>query len=365
MNALASSPRAVHALQHQAHFYINTIPPFAEQALARLYGHVNSSMPYFRTFKSLQEVSTYVERNEDQVTCVLLFERRQGRATVLNEGVPLDDATVDRFAARVFRQFPDVQVIGMHQIESGLKRLSFPFQKHNETENFILALPPTVDEYTGSLGKATRRNIKRYMGKLMQDHPSFSCDFYSGPQVDRRHFSTLLQMNEAKVLERKARFAINPDYAEGLWKLARETGFVTVATINGKVCAGLICFEVQSYYFAQVVAHDSHYDAYWIGTLCYYLTVCDAIRRGGTIFNMGQLHYDYKERLLARRRDLDRIQIYRSYGRCILKADCVLKMAAGRRIREFKLWLQKHPTSVVTRSVKHLAFQAHQLRTRR
>ena len=201
MNAIASAPSAVHAPHRQADCYVDAIPSFAEQALARLYGHVNSSLPYFKTFKSLKEVSTYVERNEDQVTCVLLFERRQGRATVLNEGIALDDATIDRFAGRVFQQFPDVEVIGFHQIDSGLKQLSFPFQKHNATENFILPLPTTVDEYTAALGKATRRNIKRYMGKLMQDHPSFACQFFTGSQIDRQHFSTLLQMSEAKILE--------------------------------------------------------------------------------------------------------------------------------------------------------------------
>ena len=357
-------PSAVHALPAQADCHINTIPAFAEAALARLYGHVNSSMPYFQTFKSLKQVSTYVERNNDQVTCVLLFECKRGRATVLNEGILLDEAIIERFAAAVFRQFPEVAVIGFHQIESCVERLSFPFQKHNTTENFILPLPQTADEYTGALGKATRRNIKRYMGKMMQDHPSFACDFYIGAQIDRQQFSTLLRMSEVKVLERKARFAINPEYAEGLWKLAQRTGFVSVATIDGKVCAGLICFQVQSYYFAHLVAHDSQYDAYWLGTLCYYLTVCEAIRRGGSVFNMGQLHYDYKVRLLASKRELDRIEIYRSYGTCITKADCVVKMVIGRRIRAFKLWLQKHPTSLVTRSVKNIAYQAHQLRHR-
>lgn len=364
MHAIVNASSADHAPHDQTDCYVNVIPPFVEQALAQLYGHVNSSLAYFRSFKSLKEVSTYVERNEDQVTCVLLFERRQGRATVLNEGITLDDATIGRFAGRVFRQFPDVGVIGFHQIESRMNQLAFPFQRHNATENFILPLPKTVDEYTAALGKATRRNIKRYMGKLMQDHPSFACHFYSGSQIDRQYFSTLLQMSEAKVLERKARFAISAEYAEGLWKLARQAGFVAVATIDGKVSAGLICFDIQSYYFAHVVAHDSDYDAYWLGTLCYYLTVCEAIRRGGSIFNMGQLHYDYKLRLLASKRDLDRIEIYRSYGTCIAKADCVVKMVVGGRIRGFKQWLLKHPTSFVTRSTKYLAYQAHQLRIR-
>ena len=364
MKIIASAPNAVHTPDRQIDCYINTILPCAEQTLARLYGHVNSSMPYFQIFKSLEEVSSYVERNEDQVICMLLFERKHGRVTVLNEGIMLDEATIDRFALRVFRLFPDVDVIGFHRVDIQLQQLSFPFQQHNATENFILPLPTTVEQYTAALGKATRRNIKRYLGKLMLEHPSFECRFFSGSQIDRQDFSTLLRMSQAKVLERKARFAINPEYAEGLWKLAQKAGFVAVATIDGKVCAGLICFKVQSYYFAEVVAHDNDYDAYWLGTLCYYLTVCEAIRCGGSIFNMGQLHYDYKVRLLASKHDLDRIEIYRSYRKCVAKIDCVLKMAVGRRVRKFKLWLQKNPTSLITLSIKHLVYRAHQARTR-
>ena len=364
MRSVADVSDAVLTDQEQVDCYVNAIPAFGGDALARLYGHINSSLPYLKTFKSLKNVSTYVTRNEEQITSVILFECANGRATVLNEGIQLEQAAVDQFARYVFWRFPDIDVIGFHHIETGLEKLSFPYQKHNQTENYVLPLPSTSDEYTAALGKATRRNIKRYMGKMMQDHPSFDCNFYTGAGIDRTHFTTLLRMSEAKILERKARFAINPEYAEGLWKLATQTGFVSLATIDGEICAGLICFQIGSYYFAHVVAHDGKYDAYWLGTLCYYLTVCEAIRRGGTVFNMGQLHYDYKERLLATKHDLDRIEIYRSYMTCISHLRCVAGMASGRRVRDLKLWLRRHPSSLLTRSIKLVNYRAHQLRSR-
>lgn len=321
-------------------------------------------MPYFRVFKSFANVSTYVTRNEDRVTCVLLFERHHGRVQVLNEGIGIDQQTIDQFAQRIFHKFPDVDLICFNQIETLVTDLSFPFQIHEVTENYIVPLPPTPMAYTSALGNATRRNIKRYMRKLLEDQPSFICRFFSGEQIERQHFATLLQMSEAKVLQKKGRFSIDPAYAEGLWKLARQSGFVSVAMVDGKVCAGLICFQVQSYYFAHVVAHDSAYDGYGLGILCCYLTMCEAIRRGGTVFNMGQLHYHYKVRLLASRHHLDRIVIYRSYQSGIGHAGCVLKMLAGKRIRNLKSWLLQHPDSMMARSAKYLLYRAHQLRSR-
>ncbi len=260
-------------------------------------------------------------RFRGRIVTVLLFEVQSGRADVLNEGIVLETETIDAFSRYVFKHFPTVYVIGLRQIDTGPQRLSMPFQRHDLSENFVLQLPRTVEEYRASLGKATRRNIKRYHTKLLTEYPDFQCRYYSGAEIEQAHFEALLDLSEAAISAKGKVFGIDPAFARGLWRLARECGFVMVASIDNKVCAGLICFRHGSYCFAHVVAHDRKYDAFWLGTLCYYLTICETIRHGDTVFNMGQLEYDYKTRLLAHKRNLDRIEVYRSYRHCLLRFD--------------------------------------------
>jgi hypothetical protein len=335
-------------------FHLNRVPPFVEGELARLYGHLYSSLPFMRLFGTMDGVSTYVERHAGRISTILLFQKQGRRIIVRNEYLRLDQATLQRFSRHVLRVFSDVDVICLRHLDTDLRTLPFPFQRHECAEDYVLQLPPSVDEYTELMGKSTRRNIKRYSAKLAQDHPSFTLRFYTNEEIDADDVRTLLRMSEEKIVSKGKQFSVDPAFAKQMLILSRQCGFVAVATIEGRLCAGLVCFRNGTHFAAKVVAHDSAYDDYWLGTLCYYRTICEAITRGGTVFNLGIQRYDYKTRLLAVRRDLDRVTIYRSRWAQVRHAHCVAGMLAGRLVRQVKLHLQAREQSRLTRSVMTL-----------
>ena len=182
---------------------------------------------------------------------------------------------------------------------------------------------------------------RRLHARLLQEHPSFAMRFDVDADISQAEVALLLAMSEAKIRGQGKTFAVDPGYARAMTALSRRCGFLAVATIDGKVCAGLICYRIGHGFAAKVVAHDAKYDAYWLGTLCYYFTICEAIRRGGRVFNMGSQRYEYKERLLGVRRDLDHLTIYRSRWKQLRHADVMLQMALGRIIRQAKLWIRE------------------------
>jgi len=58
--------RAVQLEEITISCHVHEISSFVEQDLARLYGNLFSSLPFFRIFKSMEDVSTYVVRQGGQ-----------------------------------------------------------------------------------------------------------------------------------------------------------------------------------------------------------------------------------------------------------------------------------------------------------
>ena len=308
--------------------------------LARLYAQLYASVEYFELFRPRDRVSTLTSEDQNGVNALVLFRTTGARADVFNECIALDDDVLQRVASEIFCRFARVDMICFRNLVAAPRSLSQPFQAHDAAEDYVLHLPDSVHKYTESLGKSTRRNIRRYHARLLQDHPSFALRFNVGPDINQGEVALLLAMSEAKIRSQGKTFSVDPGYARAMAGLARRCGFVAVATIDGKICAGLICYRIGQGFGAKVVAHDDKYDDYWLGTLCYYLTICEAIERGGRIFNLGSQRYDYKERLLGVRRELEHLTIYRSRWKQMLQADTALGMALGRRLRQAKLWIR-------------------------
>ena len=342
--------------------YVGEIPAFAEVELARLYGHIHSSLPFFRTSRPADSVSTYVAWKDGKPLTLLVFRRASGKVDVYNEMFVIAADEVCRFAHYIFKHFDDVDVISFKAVRTDMQRLPFPFQRHDAKENWEIDLPATPEEYTARLGKATRENVKRYRRRLLRDHPSFEHQFQVAGEIDEQQVREIIELSRARITSKKMKFGMDEAEVMRIVRLAKECGFVTVLRIGGRVCAGTVSYCVGTEYLAEVVAHDSRYDAYWIGALCYYMTICESISRGAKKFHMGGGRNEYKTRLLGVRHDMDRIDIYRSYGAMGRNLDAVMKIAAGAVVRRVKVWLLDREKSVVTQSVFRVLHALRKLR---
>ena len=331
--------------------YLNGIPAFAETELARLYGHVHSSVPFFRTSRPADCICTYVAWQNGVPIALLVFRRRKGVVHVYNELVSIPGDEINRFARYIFQHFKSVNVISFKGVQSDIRRLSFPHQCYNSKENWEIDLPSTPEEYTARLGKATRENVKRYRKRLLRDHPSFTQGFYTRGEIDEQQVREIIELSKTRISAKRMKFGMDEAEIARIVRFAKERGFVCVMYIGGKICAGTVSYCVGSEYLAEVVAHDSRYDAYWLGTFCYYTTICESISRGARKFHMGGGRNEYKTRLGGVRRDMRRIEIYRSYGCMAHNLDRVASIAAAGCVRMIKVWLLEREKSLITQSV--------------
>ncbi|WP_324103805.1 GNAT family N-acetyltransferase [Noviherbaspirillum sp.] len=321
--------------------YDDEVPPFVEAEIERLYGNIFSSLLEFRIYGwSGADTGTYVERTNGKITTLIVFERRRGRVRVLNQGIRIGADELNRFAQCLFSQDRSIQVISLKAIETDIEHSAFPMQRFNHLEDLALALPTTTQEYLASLGKNTRRNIKRYMDRLMRRFPSFSFEVHECGEVDEKEIRALIAFNRMRMAEKNVVANIDEEETRHIISLAQACGLVGIARIDGRICAGAVSYRAGNNYFLNLLSHDPAYDDYWVGFLCCYLTMCACIARGAHEFHFLWGRYEYKYALGAVQRDLDNVHVYRSWLHFALNANMAWEAAREGYLRRAKLWLK-------------------------
>jgi hypothetical protein len=289
-------------------------------------------------------ISTYVARANDAIISIFLFTLSARSVQVLNEMIALERAEVERFASHIFNRFSGVDIILFNAVAAGFTRLALPFQRHRMSEDIVLTMPPTAQEYLASLGKSTRKTIKGYSNRLRRAFPSFRYQVFEGGQVDVRHILDIIAFKRQRLAARNKASGIDQEETQRLIALVRRYGLVGVATIDGRICAGAISCRVGGHYFMLLSAHDPQYDSYRLGMLCCYFAVCDCIARGGSECHFLRGRYGYKTMLLGQRRDFHRLLIYRSHVHMLRNPGIVLKTACAAALRQAGIWLRHNPS---------------------
>ncbi|HEY8609348.1 MAG TPA: GNAT family N-acetyltransferase [Noviherbaspirillum sp.] len=342
--------------------YENEVPPFVESAVEQLYGNIFSSLREFRVYGwKGGETSTYVARTGNETRAMFLFERRKGRVRVLNESIRIDKEELDRFSRYIFSRYADVSVISFKAIETDVRALPFPHQRFNHLEDFTLALPSTVDAYLASLGKNTRRNIKRYGERLRKTFPSCRFEIYEKDAVPEQHIRALIDFNRSRMANKNIASVIDEEETRRIVELTHACGHVGLLTIEGEVVAGAISYRAGTNYFLNILAHDPRFDDYWAGFLCCYETVASCIARGGTEFHFLWGRYDYKIALGAVQRDLDNVTVYRSRLQLLLNGRLAWHEAAEGYRRQAKVWLKYEETDMA-KMIRRMVERARDLR---
>lgn len=319
--------------------YQSPLPAFIETELERLYRSVFSSLARVRSMGLADQAGAFVVTRGSQVSCVLLFRRDGAQVEVLNEAVALRAADVERFAATVFATWPAVRRVSFPALQASPGRLPFPCQRFDCLEDIVCELPATPDDYFAALGKNMRTSLKRYQKKIAADFPGFRYAFHTGADVSEQDLAAIVSLSSARIASKKQQPTHTSEKTRQLIRLVKECGVVLVATIEGRVVAGVICTMVGGNAFMHVVAHDPAYDDYRIGKVCCYLSICDAIKRGAANYHFLWGRYEYKYRLLGKQRDYDRLVIYRSRLAVLLGLKTYLRTAWRGYGRRAKWWL--------------------------
>jgi CelD/BcsL family acetyltransferase involved in cellulose biosynthesis len=345
-SALARKAQAAEADESAVLCYRGAVPAHVEAEMECLYQNIFSSLHQFMLYECVKDdTHTYIAKKNGSPTAVLLFRQEGNKVHVLNESIRLGSEAVHRFAQYVFDSMPSVSIILFHAIRIDMEQAAFPFQRFNVSEDIVLRLPPSAEEYSARLGKATRKNIKHHLSRIKRVFPSFSFEIHEGADIRESDLRDIIELNRARLAAKNKQSAICEKETLCIIERAKRYGFVTVVRIDGRVCGGAICSRVGRHYFSHVNSHDPAFDNYRLGTVCCYLTVCECAQRGGEEFHFLWGEYEYKYMLLGKKQLLDDLVIYRSPTHLMFNGGLAMKLSymAWRRacITRLRLWSRK------------------------
>lgn len=313
--------------------YSSDMAPLVDSALADAYHMLQSSLPFFKVFRSLEDTHCYIARREGRPSTVLLFTCRERRVDVLNEMIELDPPELERFASCIFMKFTTVDIIKFKALKTVTDGFRFPVQQHASKDTYVITLPETPEQYTSSIGKSTRANIRAQTNGLHRHFPSFKSLFFTNEEISEEHIRTIIGFSETKINAKGVGFAYDVDR---ITQLARACGFVNIFSIDGRICAGSINYRVGASYFGEVTGYDRNYEKFGLGKLCVHQTICESIARGGKKFYLGGGVFDFKQRMLGEVLGTDELHIYRSRFKQWIHADVAVHALAVARVRRLK-----------------------------
>lgn len=294
-------------------FYEDGIPPFVGHELDRLYGVRYSSLGHLRVYGKLEKPRTYVRRADNIPVTVILFRIEEHRVSVLNEAIQLPHEELCQFVESVFSRYPQIRTITLPAIQKHTGRLSHPFQAVVYHSDVWLSVPDSAEEYLKGLGRNTRQAIRQELRKLKSSFPTFHCRFTEKEEIREEDIRTVISFNKMKLSTKGIASGDDENEIQRILTLSKECGIACIATIDGRVCGGVIGYRFGENFSFRATGYDPAYESYRIGFLIYFLSVCKCIERNAKHIHLGWGTQDYKFRLGGVQRDLERLILFRSW----------------------------------------------------
>jgi hypothetical protein len=328
------------------------VPSSELDALPGLYGNVASTAPFFRLYDYLDVPAACVLHRPHHV---FVF-RKDGRTVeVLNRTCAVPPEDVERACAAIFRGLPDTRRIHM-DVTCSPAELALPVRFLFRRDYRAIEIPGGPEEYTASLGKHTRRNLRSYERRWSRDHPGSDIRVVSCEGRAEELFEQFRVWKRARFAGRgtPSHWDEVRNAGEHYTALLEEGGEALVVSIDGEPVGTSFFFHVGSTIESQEAAYDTRFEPYALGTLMHYWTALEAARRGCTRVSLGPGPNAYFERFGSTLRPSYRISVFRSE---LARLDSLNEAAetGRRRLRlgaRSTYWKSRHTAGTVLRKFR-------------
>lgn len=329
---------------YSKHFCIIDYPFPAEldEEIGKLYKNVFCSLSNIKYSSDINAISVYIASSNSTAEQIMLFERRGASIVVMNEifAVPANELLT--FVKRIFANIADVKMVTFPSVRTNSNMEGFPIQRYSSTEDIVLKLPKSAEEYLQLLGKNTRETVRRFQRRIAKLCPAIEFVFLENEQITSLHVEKLVELNCLRIEGKNQRPSHTAESIDWLLRIAKKYGVMLIAKQNERICGGVICTNVGSSFFMHIIAHDREFDDVRMGKICCYLSICNAIKRGGSEYHMLSGDYDYKYKFLGEKQEFDRINIYRSDTALLSMLPFYIKSELKGRGRMIKKALRKY-----------------------
>ena len=314
--------------------YLANVPASLIDGLAELYSSFYCLMEYFESYDRPANLNACVL---DDPRHVLLFTRRGRDVVILNQLFDIDSSAARRVCESIFRVLPNVRRVRVNGFRIDPADIGLPFRTLWTDTDMVMPLPASLEDYERQLGPATRKNLHKYMNRLSRTMPEFTFEVREGPAIGDGLLRQIVEFNQVRMGVKGKASSIDRPYERRLGTMLAGYGFAGVLAMHDEIVAGCLCTKVGSSYYSHVQAFDQPYAKLHLGLLCYHLTVCAAIERGGLEFHFLWGDTRYKRQLGGRPLTVYNASLYRNVLSRALAAS-EIRWLVTRRVKKWRTY---------------------------
>jgi len=292
--------------------FFSGLPLEYESFLIKKYDSFITTCRYIEVNYPDYDINYSTVSDDGELIELLVYGNRGNTARCFNSLTSIDQSVIFEFTKNIFIKHPSITKI---EIEASYQAYSLNKSFLNfKSNDQILELPSTLEDYYNKIGSSTRSNARKHKNKLLRDYPQVKFTTKFGREIENSIIDRIFQLNKDRMESKGTIYQIDETFKNHTYLYSQYYGCVAYIEIDGVIVAGSIATILKTGVFSHVIAHDNNYSKYNVGELCMLFLVETSIEN-----RMSTLHFlwgesDYKKRLLAKHHELYFYYIYKSYS---------------------------------------------------
>ncbi len=297
-----------------------------ESFLLEKYASFIATCRYVEIYYPEHEVNYMLVKKDGVLTDLLFFGNKGNTATCFNALTCIDQEILLQCIGKLFETYPALKKV---LIDASYCTYSLPKSVLSfVSDNHILKLPETLDDFYAQLGSKTRKHIKARNTKLSAEFQNVKYVLKYGAEIEESVVDKIIHFNRDRMKQKGKVPGINDNSKNKIYQYSTYYGCVAYIELNGELVAGCIATIINNEIFLHVIAHDINYSKYNVGEVCVFFLIQTAIEKRMPVIHFLWGKSELKRRFLARPSTLYSYYVFKSYSLSFI-------------LSKLKMWLDK------------------------
>jgi hypothetical protein len=318
------------------------VPDGAAEELPTLYNSVFSTAEWFAVGDKLEPTGACVLEDPHHV---ILFHISGDTIEILNKEFAIGPRSAERLCRALFQAFPHARRIHLEVLFPPWE-LRLPARTLYWSDHMVVDLPESEDDYMASLGKSTRRELRRNWRRLIEAHPTVTTQMLTFSDQPKACIDEMVAWKNRRFNARGEQtiWQTSPAASREFGELVRRRGRIRVMRVDGQAIAVTFLFPVGDTVYSFHSGFDPAYETFSLGSLETLGTVTDAIRTGHKHVSLLWGQEAHKRQFGAKPRRATRLSVFRRRTDRLYSLDEAWEVA-WRKLREGgqrQYWRARH-----------------------
>ncbi len=275
--------------------YHKGLPLEYESFLIHKYDSFITTCRYIEVYYQGYDIHYMLVYEDNKLIDLFVYGNRRNTAKCFNSLVSIEQNIVEEFIRYVFEMHSNVkkiEIVASYNVYNLTKSILY-FQ----SDNHVLQLPQTIDEYFNVLSSSTRQTIKNRKNRLLRDYEKVNFCTRFGVEIDLDIVEKIIQLNTERLKQKGRLHKVDHEAKNKIYKFSQHYGCVAYIEVDGEIVAGSINTILNNGVFGHITGFDPKFHKYNVGEICAFNLIQTSIEKGLTTFNFLWGQSDLKKRL--------------------------------------------------------------------